>query len=162
MGATLRGGAMGRTGSRRHRIWTLALLLAVGALAQACSDNKGSSEFPATVTGTTQGGLFLVQVVANPPAIELGRQTTITVFVLSLNGVPVPGRQVDVSSTGGVLNPTSGVTDANGRFNTVLSLPCQGGIPVGATAVTVTALVEGIIAAGTVNIAAPTANTPCD
>ncbi|MGH7318622.1 MAG: Ig-like domain-containing protein [Candidatus Rokuibacteriota bacterium] len=152
---------MGTTGSRRHALGALVLLLAVGVLAQACSDNKGSSGFPASVTGSPAGG-GVVLVTANPGSIELGRATTITVFVTTQTGVPIPGEPVVVSSDGGVLNPTSGVTDANGRFTTTLSLPCQGGVPAGATTVTVTAFVQGVLVAGTVNIAAPTANTPCD
>ncbi|MBI2467873.1 MAG: hypothetical protein HYV62_08685 [Candidatus Rokubacteria bacterium] len=83
MGATPSGEAMGGKGSRRSLLWVLAGLLLVAVLVQACTDNQGPAgpSYPATQTGSTDGGLaFALSSRPGPGAdqfiITLGCRTS--------------------------------------------------------------------------------------
>ena len=52
---------------------------------------------------------------ANSGIIESGKNIGVTIHITS-GGLPVSGATIDVSTSGGNLNPTSGVTDNNGDF----------------------------------------------
>jgi hypothetical protein len=161
-----------RRRSRAIRPWTLAtlaLLLAVGTLIQACSDNNGTTgptfscnENPlgegtrsgnvralAACTGGTQGPAPVVgnvgagetvTVSINPGVIDIGRRGSVVVIVTSVNGAGIPGRTVRLDSLGGNLDATSGTTDASGVFATTMIVPC-GTLAGGAGLVT--AIVDG-------------------
>jgi len=150
----------------------LALLLAVGTLIQACSDNNGTTGptfscnespsgrgtssvralaacpqagGPVPVVGTGTGGpLGTLQVaVIVPGTINLGTDAPVLVIVTNLNGVAVPGQSVQLGSTGGNLAAKSGKTDSSGSFATTISVQCP------STGGSVTAIVSGVTGSGT-------------
>lgn len=159
--------AMWSRGDRGPGMWILALLAMTGALAQACSDNKGPAgpTFPAGQTGTSDGGI-VVFIGINPNSVEPGRRAGVTVVVrtspsiigaASAGGRPIPGLHVQLSTTAGSLDAADGFTDADGKFVTFLFIPCG---TTGSAAVT--AFVEGVVSLpGTVTIGAATDNSPC-
>ncbi|MGH7266119.1 MAG: Ig-like domain-containing protein [Candidatus Rokuibacteriota bacterium] len=109
-------------------------LLAVGALAQACTSNDDADgpAFPAGQTGDPTGGLVSLLLQPGPG----GGQYTVTVFVFSVRGRPAENRRVQLHTDNGTLNPTLGVTDHNGEFTSILTCGREGGA-------TVTAFSEG-------------------
>ena len=123
MSATARNGAMGSTGSGSRKMWMLVGLLAVGALVQACSDNKGHSGpgFPAGQAGDPATGGFIDLLLQEGPGAD---QFIVTAFVLSGNGRPSVSRQIFLHTTAGTIVPTQGFTDGNGQFRAVLT--CNG------------------------------------
>ena len=181
--------------ARRYRPWAvrpwtlvvLALLLVVGTLIQACSDNNGTSgptfscnenlvghgagsgsvrslaacpqsggKVP--VVGDAiggPGGSLRVAVTINPGVIDLGRRGSVLVIVTNLHGIAVPDRPVQLTSTGGNLDATSGTTDDHGFFSTTISVPCDG------KSGTVTAIVDGVAGTGNFTAVAATENNPC-
>lgn len=150
---------MGKTGSRGPIFWSLAVLVLVGLVAQACSDNKGPSgpTFGAGQTGHADSAAEIrVQVAINPNSIELGRRAGVTVLVTNTNGRPLERRHVQVSTDVGTLDKVDGFTDAAGKFVTFIKITAQDAAnAAGLTAATVTAFVEGASGTGTVNFVAP-------
>jgi hypothetical protein len=148
---------MGKTRSRPAGFWCLAVMLLAGLLSQACSDNKGPSgpTFGAGQTGTADTSEQIrVQVAVNPGSIELGRRAGVTVLVTNLNGRPLQGRAVQLSTTVGKLDRVDGFTDAAGKFITFLLItPQDAANAAGLTSATVTAFVEGATAEADVNFA---------
>jgi hypothetical protein len=138
----------------------LALVLA-GLLVQGCTDNNGRvTGTESKVTGDAVGGNIKVSVTINPGAIDRGRRGSVVVIVSSPNGFPIGGRRVDLSSVGGRLDATSGVTGADGRFSTTLYIPCE----TGPGAVTVTAFADNqsqVAATATANAVTAVASDPC-
>jgi PKD repeat protein/ribosomal protein L40E len=57
----------------------------------------------------------------NPPLVKPGATSQLTFTVRNESGDPVPAADVSVSSPGGTLNPSSGKTNAAGRFPTSFS-----------------------------------------
>src|SRR5206468_2736303 len=102
-----------------------------------------------------------VQVTINPGTIDRGRRASVLVLVTSPNGFPLAGRRVQLTSTVGRLDATTGVTDANGLFSTTIFIPCT--VPDGA-ALTITAIVDGQVSAqaGVVSIVTNTSNDACE
>jgi hypothetical protein len=147
----------------RHGL--LGLLLGLGALLPACTSNDDAvgPTFPAKVTGDGIGGPTItstvaVQVTVNPGSIDQGRRGSVLVIVTNLNGIPLGGRTVQLTSSAGRLDQTTGVTDSAGLFATTIFIPCE--VAVGTY--TVTAIVDG-----TVSLPAPftvvtaLTNDPC-
>ena len=155
MCATGRGKTLGNTGSGRARIFLLAALLGLGALVQACTDQKGSkgTTFPTGTTGNAEtSGSIRVQVAINPNTIELGRTAGITVLVSNTNGLPLEGRLVQLSTSVGRLNVVDGFTDAAGKFVSALRVTATDlANAAGVTSATVTAFVEGASGTAVVN-----------
>ena len=151
MSATPGGGAMGKAAFRRgHGLWMVAVVLLAAGLLPACTDNSGPAgpRFPAGVTGSPDSG-FSIVVTANPGTLELGTFSTITVVVTSAGppgGRPIAGEKVNLTTTGGVLSDTEGITDAKGQFTTLLNFPCQ---LAGISQAIVTAFVRGIAGSST-------------
>lgn len=135
MSATARGEAMGGTGSGRRKMWMLVGLLAVGALAQSCTSNNDTAgpAFPAGQTGDPAFGTVSLGAHPGPG----GDQFIITVIVLSANSRPAENRRVQLHASNGTLNPTVGVTDHNGQFQSILTCGRDGGS-------VVTAFSEGV------------------
>lgn len=153
MGATGKPDLMGSR-SRRGRHGALPVVLLWGLLLAACSDNKG----PAGPSGTGQTGhadttaQIRVQVAVNPNTIELGRRAGITVLVTNLNGRPLEGRHVQLSTDVGKLDVVDGVTDRDGKFTSALRITEQDALnAAGLTVATVTAFVEGAVGTARVN-----------
>lgn len=146
---------MGKTGSRRHGFGALAVLALVALLVQACSDNKGPAgpTFGAGQTGHADTpAQIVIQVAINPNTIELGRRAGITVLVTNLNGRPLEGRHVQLSTTVGQLDVVDGFTDAGGKFISFIRITEQDAAnSAGLVQATVTAFVEGATGQGTVS-----------
>jgi hypothetical protein len=184
---------------RRRRPWAvrpwtllvLALLLAVGTLIQACSDNNGTSgptfscnENPIghggvrSLAACPQGGgkvpvvgavgvdpatgklNLSVAVTVNPGTIDKGRRGSVLVIVTSAHGAGIPDQAVQLTSTGGNLDATSGTTNGNGLFSTTIFVPCD----TAAAAGSVTAIVDGVPSpggSGAFTIVTATENNPC-
>ncbi len=159
MCATGRGKTFGSTGSGRARIFLLAALLGLGALVQACTDQKGSkgTTFPTGTTGNAEtSGAIRVQVAINPNTIELGRTAGITVLVSNTNGLPLEGRLVQLSTSVGRLNVVDGFTDAAGKFVSALRVTASDVANAATlTSATVTAFVEGASGSAIVNFGLP-------
>jgi hypothetical protein len=114
-----------------------ALLVAVGAVMLACSDNSGPAgphfsngqAVPTTGQADTAAQI-IIRVVANPASTEPGRRVGITVLVTNLNGAPLAGRRVVVNSTvnsanaKGAIDQAIGTTDSNGIYQTTLLVRC--------------------------------------
>lgn len=135
-------------------------LLLLPLLLAACSDNKGPAgpTFGTSVTGTASNGQFVLTVNINPNNVEPGQRAGITVRATTVNGAPLEGREVQLSTTHGVLDRVAGVTDAAGRFVAFITIPAPAGgntpgnIP---SQVTITATVDGLQAQGVLNVALP-------
>jgi hypothetical protein len=154
MGATLRRLATGSTGFGRS-IGLLAVLLLVGGLLYACSNQSGSSgpTFPAGQTGHADNPAQIhVQVAVNPNTIELGRRAGITVLVTNTNGRPLQGLHVQLSTDVGSLDVVDGFTDPDGKFVSFLRITDTDANNAGGKhEATVTAFVEGAVGTATVN-----------
>jgi hypothetical protein len=87
---------------------------------------------------------MFVQVTVNPGSIDIGRRGTVLVIVTNGNGFPLAGRNVQLTSSVGRLDQTSGQTNSGGTFSTTIFLPCE--VPPGAG--TVTAIAEGVVSPG--------------
>jgi len=141
-------------------LWTLAILVVMGLLAQACSDNKGPAgpAFGAGQTGHADTTAQIrVQVAINPNSIELGRRAGVTVLVTNIpGGKPLEGRHVQVSTDVGTLDQVDGFTDAAGKFVTFIKITAlDAANAAGLTVATVTAFVEGATGSATVNFVTP-------
>jgi hypothetical protein len=101
-------------------------------------------------------GTIHVGVTVNPGTIDQGRRGSVLVIVTSQNGVGIPDKAVQLTSTGGNLDATSGTTDANGLFSTTIVVPCGATSP-GA----VSAIVAGVTGTGTFTSVLATTNSPC-
>jgi hypothetical protein len=149
---------MGQTGSRRRVFWSLAALLLVGLLAQACSDNKGPAgpTFPAAQTGHADTpDQIVVQVAINPNTVSFNRPVGVTVVVTNTNGRFLPGKRVQMSTSLGTLDPVDGFTNSGGQFVTFLRVTPQNVVQAGTNTATVTAFVEGAVGTGTANFVGP-------
>jgi hypothetical protein len=156
-----------RRGSWGAHPWTLVVLgLFLAALTQACSDNNGTvgptfTATPVPVVGDAIGGpagTLFVQVTVNPSTVDIGRRASVLVIATNTNGFAVSGRPVQLTATGGNLDATSGVTDANGLFATTMVVPC--GTLVGEGSVT--AIVQGAVSPPAAFTAVtPATNDPC-
>jgi hypothetical protein len=139
----------------------LAALVLAGLLVQGCSDNNGRvTGTESKVTGDAIGGSIKVSVTVNPGVIDRGRRGSVVVIVSSPNGFGLSGRRVDLSSLGGRLDATTGITDGNGRFSTTLYIPCE----TGPGTVTVTAFADNqsqVAATASVNAVTAVASDPC-
>jgi hypothetical protein len=146
---------MGKMGSRRHAFLVLSVLALVAMFVQACSDNKGPAgpTFGAGQTGHADtAAQIVVQVAINPNTIELGRRAGITVLVTNLNGRPLQGRHVQLSTNVGQLDVVDGFTDAGGKFVSFIRITEQDAAnAAGLVQATVIAFVEGATGQGTVN-----------
>ena len=123
---------MGKAGfRRRHGLWIVVVVLLAVGLLSACTDNRGPAgpTHPAAQTGSTDGGVQFALSARPGPGAD---QFIVTLVLASNGGRPVAG--IPVTMTGGKLNPSRGVTDANGEFASVLT--CEGPF-------TVVALFEG-------------------
>jgi len=154
MGATLRRIATGSTGSWRS-VGLLAVLLLVGALYSACSNQSSSNgpAHPAGQTGTADSpGQMIVRVAIHRAQVDVGDRVGITVLVTNLNGRPLEGRHVQLGITNsgpGRLDQVDGFTDPDGKFTTFLFCNVDGDVEI-------TAFVEGALALGTCHCGAPT------
>lgn len=93
-----------------------------------------------------------MQIAVNPGTIELGKQAEITVLATNLNGRPLAGRHVQLSTDVGTLSVVDGFTDGFGKFVSFLRITeLDARNAGGKTAATVTAFVEGATAEATVN-----------
>jgi len=102
----------------------LLLLLLVPILIVACSEQKHNGPtYPASVTGVSTNGQLTLILTINPNNINKGDTAGITVTTQTPNGVAVPGKKVNLSTTGGTLAAVFGVTDAGGKFATSLHVP---------------------------------------
>lgn len=165
MGATGKPDGMGSE-SRCGRPRAVPLVLLWGLLLAACSDNKGPAG-PAAGAGQTghadTTAQIRVQVAVNPNTIELGRRAGITVLVTNLNGRPLEGRHVQLSTNVGKLDVVDGFTNREGKFTSALRITEQDALnAAGLTFATVTAFVEGATGTATVNFGklAPLTLTP--
>jgi Bacterial Ig-like domain (group 1) len=154
MGATLRRVATGSTGSWRS-IGLLAVLLLVGALIAACS-NQSSSNGPGNPAGLTGNAdnptQMIVRVAIHRAQVEVGDRVGITVVVTNSNGRPLEGRHVQLSisnSQPGRLDQVDGFTDPDGKFTTFLFCSADG-------TPEITAFVEGAFGIGSCTCGAGT------
>src|SRR5262245_56203693 len=166
--------------ARRRRPWAvrpwtllvLALLLAVGTLIQACSDNNGSTgpKFecreqkggvkvltqctgsPAPTTGFANTAADIkVSLGINPASITPGQRAGVTAFVTNLNGLPLAGKNVQFSTDVGSLDQTVVQTNAQGQASTSIRISASDvANATGKSAATVTAFVDGAVGTGTV------------
>lgn len=138
---------------RRTSGWRglLSLLLLAPVLLVACSDNEGRKgpSLGAGITGVSTSGDFQVVITLNPNSINKGQTVGITVTTQTARGVPVAGRRVNLTTTGGTLASVFGTTDPAGKFVTSLRVPPEyagsNPITVGATADGVTATAQVLI-----------------
>jgi hypothetical protein len=156
MSATRPAGTTGRKGSVRGGVWLLAVLVLLGGLVQACSNQSGTTSGPrnpAATTGHSDTALDLrVQVAVNPGSIQLGRRAGITVLATNTNGRPLEGRHVQLSTTVGTLDVVDGLTDIGGKFVSALRVTASDAANANnATSATITAFVEGAVGTAVVN-----------
>ena len=166
--------------ARRRRQWAVCpwtlvvmLLLVVGTLIQACSDNNGSTGprfecreqqggvkvlaqctgSPAPTTGFANTAADIkVQLGINPNSITPGTRAGVTAFVTNLTGLPLAGKSVQFSTDVGSLDQTVVPTNAQGQASTTLRVSANDVANAqGKTAATVTAFVDGAVGTGTVN-----------
>lgn len=71
------------------------------------------------ISGTSN---LVVTCSANPTQLTTGQQGQLTVAA-TINGNPVPGAQVSLSSSFLQLSPSSGVTDSSGIFRSMVTAP---------------------------------------
>jgi hypothetical protein len=133
----------------------LVLLLAGGALVQACSNQTsgGGPSFPSGTTGHADNpSQITVRVAINANSIEFGRRAGVTVLVTNQNGRPLEGRHVQLSTTVGRLDTVDGFTDADGKFVSFLLITALDAQNVaGVTQAVVTAFVDGATGSAVVN-----------
>jgi hypothetical protein len=151
------------------------LLLVVGTLIQACSDNNGTTGptfecaqqkggvkviaecsgggSPAPSTGFANTAADIrVQLGVNPNTITPGRRAGVTAFVTNLNGQPLAGRKVQFSTEVGTLDQTVVTTNSAGQASTSLSItPADAANAGSKTSSVVTAFVDGAVGTATVN-----------
>jgi len=144
-------------------MWALAGLLLVGVLLAACSVNKGPAgpQFRSGQTGEADtSDQVRVQVAVNAGSIERGRRAGITVLVSNVNGRPLEGRLVQISTTQGQIDQVDGFTDSHGKFSTAIFFPCN--LTAGITAL-IRAFSEGSFNAEPVpiTVAPDGINSPC-
>src|SRR5581483_147447 len=130
-----------------------SLLLTIGGLIQACSDNKGPvGPRSAQTTGFANTAAdIVVQVAINPNSITPGRRAGVTVLVTNVNGQPLAGKKVQLSTDVGSLDQNFGTTNAAGQFSTFIRISNEDAANATTTSATVTAFVEGAVGTGTVN-----------
>lgn len=160
------------TGGGRRRglgpgLLTVGILLAVGAVLQACSDNKGPAGpsfrgAPVKVVGDAIGGpngTINIKASVSPGVITRGRRATVEILLTSPGGAPLVGRRVFLSSPGGRFDQASGVSDGNGIFSTTMFVPCE----VADKSYAIVAVVEGKSATleGAFTVVTATTNDPC-
>jgi hypothetical protein len=160
MGATLRRLVTGSTGFGRS-IGLLAVLLLVGGLFYACTNQEGSQgpSFPAGQTGHADtAGERVVQVAIHRAIVDVGDRVGITVLVTNLHGQPLQGLHVQLGITNngpGKLDQVDGFTDPDGKFTTFLLCNAAGSTPT-----EITAFVEGAVGKGTCQCGFPVTPTP--
>lgn len=128
----------------------LAAIVLAGALVQGCSDNNGRiTGTESTVTGDGIGGpgsiSMFVQVTVNPASVCPGRRASVLTIVTNANGIPLPGRNVQLTASLGQLDASFGQTDSNGLFSTTILVPAATA-PLATGAVT--AIVQGVTSTG--------------
>ncbi len=130
-----------------------SLLLTIGGLIQACSDNKGPvGPRSAQTTGFANTAAdIVVQVAINPNSITPGRRAGVTVLVTNVNGQPLAGKKVQLSTDVGSLDQNFGTTNAAGQFSTFIRISNEDAANATTTSATVTAFVEGASGTGIVN-----------
>ncbi|MEK4003320.1 polysaccharide lyase family 8 super-sandwich domain-containing protein [Paenibacillus sp. FSL H3-0333] len=69
----------------------------------------------------------LIELQAAPSAVKTGDEVSITGIVSGSDNLPVSGVEVALAASSGSLEPAHAVTDANGRFSTVLTAPSTPG-----------------------------------
>jgi hypothetical protein len=147
---------MGSSGFGRSRTWLVVALLGAALSIQACSNQTSGSGTPSFPSGTTGHGDgpagVIVQVAINPNHQDVEGRIGITVLVLNVNGRPLEGKHVQLSTTDLNLDRVDGFTDADGKFVSFLFCARD------ASAV-ITAFVEGTAATGTATCGAGTAPT---
>lgn len=141
MGATL-----------QSKTWLFTILVLLGALLGACTNQSGSSG-PSHPTGQTghadTSADIRVQVAVNPNTIDFERRAGITVLVTNrIGGRPLEGRHVQLSTTVGTLDVVDGFTDADGKFVSFLLCTAAG-------SAAITAFVEGASGTATVTCGGP-------
>ncbi len=147
MGATLRS----KTG-------LFTILVVLGALLGACSNQSGSSgpSHPAGQTGHADStSQIRVQISPHRASVDVNDRVGLTVLVTNTNGRPLEGRHVQLGITNqqrGTLDQVDGFTDADGKFVTFL-LCTDDASP------TITAFVEGATASTTVTCGAGSTTT---
>ncbi|HLE44014.1 MAG TPA: hypothetical protein VJB36_08365 [Methylomirabilota bacterium] len=138
MGATLRS----KTG-------LLTILVVLGALLGACSNQSGSSgpSHPAGQTGHADStGQIRVQVSPHRAAVDVGDRIGLTVLVTNFNGRALEGRHVQLGITNGQpgqIDQVDGFTDVDGKYVTFLLCTADGSPEI-------TAFVEGQTGTATV------------
>ncbi len=139
-------------GSKTRPRLRLVSWLLLPALLAACSSQSGSKgpTFGAGITGTATNGLFSLTVNINPNTVGRGGSAGITVVAQTPNGIPLKGKSVQMSTSGGILSSVAGTTDAAGKFVTSISIPEDFDSSV--ASVDVSATVDGLTAKATLNI----------
>jgi hypothetical protein len=93
-------------------------------------------------------------VTVSPARLRPGDAATVTAFVQTATGAPLPGRTVVLTATLGAIAPPAGATDEDGLFvGTLRTGAVDGG------AGTVSATADGITATATVCVVTDT--SPC-
>jgi len=141
----------------------LALVLGVGALVQACSDNKGpvgptraGQNVPTTGFSNTADDIR-IRVQANPASTEPGRRVSVVVIVTNTQGQPLAGKRVFVNTTTtppalGTIDQPVGFTDDNGVYTTTLIVRCSDAGVTGAGASTGTGTSTGTSATSALTV----------
>jgi hypothetical protein len=157
--------ATGSTGLGRS-IGLLAVLLLVGALLYACSNQEGSSG-PPNPTGQTghadTAAQIIVRVAIHRAVVDVGDRVGITVLVTNSNGRALEGRhvQLGISNNGpGRLDQVNGFTDPDGKFTTFLFCNAAGSEPTEITAFVEGAFSTGSCQCGTPDTGSGTTTTP--
>jgi hypothetical protein len=125
----------------------------------ACPQSGGPVPVVGDVTHDPVTGAPVLNVIVtvNPGVIDLGRRGSVVVVVTNVHGVAIPNQAVQLTSTGGNLDATSGTTNVNGVFSTTIFVPCDATSPG-----TVVAIVDGQTSTGgTFTSVAATTNSPC-
>jgi hypothetical protein len=133
------GASVGRTRGWRG---LFSLLLLAPVLLAACSDNEGRKGpgFGASITGVSTNGQFQLIITLNPNTINKGGTVGITVTMQTLRGIPITGRKVSLSTSGGTLASVFGTTDQAGKFVSSLRVPQDYS---GSNPITITASADG-------------------
>ncbi|AKB36019.1 hypothetical protein MSSAC_1429 [Methanosarcina siciliae C2J] len=85
-------------------------------------DSKTMTRIFEVRTTAGENPTLSVSVLENPDPVNSEQNSQVTVHVTS-EGAPVTGASIEVSNTGGTLDQTVGVTDANGDFVTTFTAP---------------------------------------
>lgn len=137
----------------------------INAFSGGASTGSGNSSGNGVEVKIGAAAAGSLTVTATPPAVsQSGGTVTISASVFDANGNPLPGINVNFTSTNGVLSATSAVTDSSGIARTQLATTSTATVTATAGSasrdVTVTASTAPAITIGAFTPATPSAGQP--